>query len=360
MRSTSATLMIATWLMVGAAWAESDPEAQGGPDGWIFGRDSKVFLRDPDAVASRIGGWFDASYRDNDRQNGSTNLNHANMFFDTRFRGFQAFIEAEYENETRHSEFEDERQFELEQAFIRASSKRFGSLRVGRFNTPFGYWVPIHWSILMDTIEEPLHVGREWIPEQQVGLELAGQVFPDSWPGPDAELRWSLFAGGGSETLDQQSVKGVSFGGDLRLVLEDRMQIGTSFHHRRNAEHDDRGEWTGVLFGELKLAHRWTARAEALQQRRSGDLSDWEERDVWSAYAKLRWDVLPYLYLNYRLGYGADELERETANLWTNTFTIGIQPHDRVRVKLEYSRHDRANSHRPDTDIWGASLGVFF
>ena len=360
MRIAPITLMLATWLMVGAAWAESDPAPREGPNDWIFGRDAKVFLRNPNAVATRIGGWLDASYRDNDRKNGSTNLNHANLFLDTRYRGFQAFLEAEYENEPRHSGFEGERQFELEQIYVRYSSERFGTLRVGRFNTPFGYWVPIHWSILMDTVEEPLHVGREWVPEQQLGVELAGEAFPDDWPGPDTELHWSLFAGGGTESFDQASVKGVSFGGDLRLQLEDRQLAGVSIHHRRNAERDDRREWTGVLFGEVELGRRWTVRGEVLRQRRSGRLAEGEERDVWSSYAKLRWDPLPWLYLNYRLGYGDDELERQTTRQWAHTFTIGIEPHERVRLKLEYSRHDFSGSQRADVDIWGISVGVFF
>lgn len=360
MRFAPATLLLATWLTVGAAWAEADPTPRRSPSDWIFGRDAKVFRRNPNAVATRVGGWVDGSYQDNDRQNASTNLNHANLFVDTRYRSFQAFIEAEFENESRHSGYPNERQFELEQAYLRISSERFGALRVGRFNSPFGYWVPIHWAILMDTIEEPLHVGREWIPEQQLGVELSGNAFPDSWPGPDAELRWSLYAGGGSESVDQGSVKGVSFGADLRLQLEDRLLAGVSFHHRRNADRDDREEWTGGVYGELELAPRWTARAEVLRQRRSGSLAQGEERDVWSTYAKLRWDVLPWLYLNYRLGYGDDELVRKTARLWANTFTVGIEPHERVRIKLEYSRHDFRRSQRAAVDIWGISVGVFF
>jgi hypothetical protein len=309
-----------------------------------------------------VGGWIDASYRDSDVRGSSLSFDHVNAYLDTRHRAFQLFVEAEYENETKHTGYEEEREFELEQAYLRYARSDLLSLRVGRFNTPFGYWIPIHWSILMDTIEEPLFVGREWLPEQQLGAEAAGRWFPGELAGLHAELDWSLYAGGGSDDLDQDGVRGPAFGGDLRLRLDERWLLGTSLYRQRNRELDDRTEHTAGLYGEARLHERLTLRSEYLHQDREERPGSWWKDDIDVVYGNVRFDVLRRAYLNYRYSHGDDDDEdaRDTSVESIHTITLGVQPHPAWRLKLEWSDHGFRGDDREDFEFWGFSVGVLF
>src|SRR5512145_2985501 len=141
----------------------------------------------------------------------------------------------------------------------------------------------------MDSVTPPLHVGKEMIPEQQIGLELAGRSFPAAWLGPDGEVGWSLFGGYGAPGLDQDRTDGLSAGGDLHLRLAERYQLGVSGYRQRNRELDDRTETSGVLYGEARLPCALTLRSEWVHQvrDREGDLSP----DADAFYTSLRWDA---------------------------------------------------------------------
>jgi hypothetical protein len=214
----------------------------------------------------------------------------------------------------------------------------------------------------MDTIEEPLFVGREYIPEQQIGAELAGRWFPDPLAGVRTELDYSLYAGDGSESLGQDEVKGPAFGGDLRLRLEERWLLGTSYYQQRNRERSNRTEQSTMLYGEARLHERLALRSEYLHQRREGRQDSWWEHDIDVVYGNVRWDFLRRAYFNYRYSYGDDDDEdqQETSEVAIHTLTLGVQPHPSVRLKLEWSDHDFKTGDQQDFEFWGASLGVLF
>jgi hypothetical protein len=270
------------------------------------------------------------------------------------------------ERETDLAGYEDEHQLELEQAYLRWQPSEAFGVRAGRFNTPFGWWVPIHWSILMDFVTPPLYVGKEVVPEQQIGLELAGRFFPRDVFGLDSELGWSLFAGYGREGLDQDRTEGVSFGGDLHLRLAERYQLGVSAYQQHNRELDDRRERSGVLYGEARLPCSLTLRSEYVVSRRShvreAGVVTALSRDADSIYASLRWDAHRFGYLAYRFGYGEDDDEElfTTDERSIHTFTLGVVPHPDVRVKLEYNHNELIDSARSDFDHWAVSVGYLF
>jgi hypothetical protein len=352
----SASLLALVWLCASPAAA----------DDWRVGVGPGVFTEPGDGPATRVGGWFDASYEDSDVQPSAGGLNHANLFVDTRWRSFQAFVEGEYERELDLAGYEEEHQLELEQAYLRWQPSDAFSVRAGRFNTPFGWWVPIHWSILMDSVTPPLHVGKEVVPEQQIGLELAGRRFR-SLLGQDGELGWALFAGYGAEGLDQDRTRGVSFGGDVSLRLAERYRLGASAYQQRNRELDDRTERTGVLYGEAQLPWSLTLRSEWVVSRRGrvrddDDATTALSRDADSVYASLRWDAHRFVYLAYRFGYGEDDDEElfTTDERSVQTFTLGVLPHPSVRVRLEFSHNELVDSARPDFDHWLVSVGWLF
>jgi len=353
----------ATASLLAILWLAATPA---GAEDWRVGLGPDVFNEPGAGPATRIGGWFDASYEDSDEQHAAGGFNHVNVFVDTRWRSLQAFAEGEYERETDLAGYPDEHQLELEQAYLRwRPSEAFG-VRAGRFNTPFGWWVPIHWSILMDSVTPPLHVGKEVVPEQQTGLELAGRVFPRSLLGLDSELGWSLFAGYGAESLGEDRNHGLSFGGDLHLRLAERYLLGVSLYQQHNGTLDDRRERSGVVYGEARLPCDLTFRSEYVASRRSlvrdAGVTTALARDADSVYASLRWDAHRFAYLAYRFGYGEDDDEEAftTDERAVHTVTLGLLPHPDVRVKLEYNHNELRGGARSDFDHWVVSVGYLF
>jgi hypothetical protein len=327
---------------------------------WRVGRGPEVFEDQGDAVATRVGGWLQAGYEDNDEEPSAGGLQYANLFVDTRWRSLQLFVEGEYERELDLAGYEEEHQVELEQAYLRWQPSDAFGVRAGRFNTPFGWWVPIHWSILMDNATPPLYVGKEMIPEQQIGLELAGRSFPTGWLGPDGEVGWSLFGGYGAEGLDQDRTQGLSGGADLHLRFAERYLLGASGYHQRNRELDDRSETSGVLYGEVRLPAAFTLRSEWVYQHRDREAA--LSRDADAFYASLRWDVHRLAYLSYRFGRGEDDDEEalQTDERSVHTFTLGLLPRPDVRVKLEYNANHFTDAVRDDFDHWVVSVGYLF
>jgi hypothetical protein len=342
------------WLAPGRAAGADRPN-------FVFGHSPEIFQQHPDDVVTRVGLWLDGSWVDNDKQSGSLDLNHVNVLVDSRWKNLQGFVEAEYEHEAGRDGGTTEDEFELEQAYVRFRPRDELSLRAGRFNTPAGIWLPIHWSILMDTIEKPPHITKNLLPEQQLGAEVAGTVFPDWLRRFDGHFDYSLFVGGSSDRLGQGDVDGVTGGGDLRLRLDERYLIGATAYSQRNDIFDDRWEYDLLLYGEATLPWALTFRTEYLhQQRQRPDDAPWS-RTLDVGYAKLRWDFARWFYANYRVSYGDDDDPAGNTNRQLiNTFTLGVQPIPAVRVKLEYSIHDLSGHGTEDFQFWGASVGACF
>jgi hypothetical protein len=352
--------------LVGLLFVPGDAAAQGSDLDWAIGRTTEVHdPTDPNLISTRIGGWVDASYQDNDLDGTtrSINLDHLNLYLDTRWRDrMQLFLEVEFENEPAVTGFEDEREYEIEQIYARYTWSDRLSLRVGQFNTPIGYWTPIHWSILMDTIRPPLHEGYRAIPEQQIGAELSGRLFPGTILGRDVELDYALYSGyGGShDPFEQPGTKGLSHGIDLRLLLEEHHMLGTTYYVQRNAEQDDRTERNWMIYGQATLPGRITWRTEYLHQMRDRHAQPSLSPRIHLAYTALRWDALEKAYLAYRFDFGDDDTTGATIEQQVHTFTLGLRPHRDVRIKLEWSDHDFRDPGRRGFQFWGVSVGYLF
>lgn len=332
------------------------------PPRWIVGRTAEVFRPAEQVLTTRIGGWLDGSYEDNnaDGSRRSIRLNHLNGFADTRYGdAWQLFLEFEYEDETDLSGYEDEQELETEQAWLRWSpDPRFG-IRAGKFNTPFGIWTPLHWSILMDTIQKPIHEGTRVVPEQPIGGELSGRFFPEALFDARAEVSYSLYAGWGDNTavFEETESDGLSFGGDLRVLLDDAHLAGVSYYQQDNAKLGHRTERNVMLYGQLELPCNLTFRSEYLHQWR--DRRPGRPSTLNITYLKLRWNFRPDFYLNYRANFGDFEAGGEVVDANIHTFTLGYRPATPVRVKLEYSSN-RYSGDREDFGYWGVSVGYLF
>lgn len=368
-RGARRRLLLAAMLLAGTLFPAAGPAQDAGLHSgldWRVGRTTNVHdPADPSLVSTRIGAWFDASYQDNDLD-GSTrsfNLDHLNFYFDTRWRDrVQLFLEVEFENEPAVTGFGEEREYEVEQIYARYTWGDRMSLRVGQFNTPIGYWTPIHWSILMDTIRPPLHEGYRAIPEQQIGAELSGRLFPGAILGRDVELGYALYGGygGGRDPFEQPGTKGLSHGIDLRLSLEERYLLGATYYVQRNAEQRDRSERNWMLYGEAALPGQITWRTEYLHQIRDRHTLPSLSPRVHLAYTAVRWDVFEKAYLAYRFDFGDDDTTGATIEQHAHTATLGLRPLRDVRIKLEWSHHDFRDSGRKDFQFWGVSVGYLF
>jgi hypothetical protein len=338
----------------------SSPDSRSG--GWRVGRTPEVFRSD--GLATRIGGWADASYQDSEVASESLNVNHFNLYFDTRLANrWQAFLEVEFENEPEARGFEEEKEYEVEQAYGRwMASDTFG-IRVGKFNTPFGIWTPLHWLILMDTITEPIHEGTRVTPEQQVGVELAGRMFLRDWLESEVELSYALYSGYGDQTavFEEQNTDGPSLGGDLKLRFQ-RSLFGVSLYQQRREQEilRDRSERSLMLYGEWKPLERLTLRSEIFRQvrdhNRGADLS----KRINIGYVAARWDFTPRSYLAYRYNYGDDEQEDVSDERHTHTVTVGFRPGSWLRLKIEYARSEFTDSERRNFHYGGVSVGILF
>jgi hypothetical protein len=316
------------------------------------------------ALASRLrilaGGWIDGSYLDNDLsgRGASVDLDHANLHLDARLDDrLQAFVEAEYEHERDITGFPNEREFELEQAYVQYAFADALAVRAGKFALPFGYWTPIHWSVNVDTIEAPIHEANRMVPEQQLGGRVLGRLFPDFARALDVSLEYSASVGYGADRLDTGKPEGWNAGADLRGWSGDQHFLGASYYAQENSELLDRDEHNLMLYGQVALPLQLLARTEFLHQWREHRPGYTRDADV--VYAQLRWGFHPRTYLSYRFQFGDDDKYGFTANHVAHTLTLGYRPVPRVIAKLETAIHDLDEGIESYV-AWGASLGLLF
>ncbi len=354
--------LLLIWLAIGAPASADDQTSR---TSWAIGRTPEVFAPGRATWATRVGGWVDGSYEDNNLPTSHQflGLNHLNLFFDTRYQErVQLFLEVEYEHESDIGGFASEREYEVEQLFVRFKHSDAFALRAGKFNTPFGFWTPLHWSILMDTIQAPLHEGFRAIPEQQHGVELSGSFFGNWVDGHDTEFRYSVFSGygGQGELLDEAGTDGWSYGSDLRATLDERHFIGVSLYHQERDLPLDRSEGNMMLYGQVVPFQDWTLRGEYLRQKRDRNTVAALSRNINIAYVKLRWDFHERMFVNYRWNWGDDDSSGVSTDHHIHTLTWGVQPRPNVRIKIEFANHLYLKSGRRDFQSWGISAGFLF
>jgi hypothetical protein len=332
----------------GCRWLRPAPEA---PPGEL-----------PPRLRVALGGWADASYRDNDldERGYSVALNHVNLHLDARLdERWQLFAEGEYEHEPELTGFRDEREFELEQLFAQYSHSDLANLRAGRFSTPFGYWTPIHWSILVDTIESPLHEEQRLIPEQIVGLRAFGRSFPGRLLGRDAELDYSLHAGYGDDAIHTDDAEGPNGGADLRLRLGEEHLLGASFYAQGNRDRYGSDDRNAVAYAAVGLPFELLLRGEYMHQWRDQPRPGYA-RHLDLLYVAARWTFWRSAYLHYRFGWGDDDRYGPTTRQRIHTGTLGVRPLGRLVLKLELSHHHFERRGPGDYLAWATSLGVLF
>ena len=331
---------------------------------WEIGIDSEVFSRGANA-ATRLGGWTDLSYENSSRpgQSHSLNVNHFNVFADTRFgEAWQLFLEVEFEYQPDVETYVDEREYEVEQIYLRYRPSDSVSARAGWFNTPFGIWNPIHWTILNDTIRPPPLISSEVIPEQQLGFEISGLIHRQDHSKPDAEFQYAIYLGYASEkrAVGGFDDRGLTFGADARVAFAGRYRVGVSAHEYRSSARRVPDVRLLGFYGELDLPGDWTLGGEYARQTRERVRGAVSETRGNLMHTKLRWNLSDDFYLNYRL-----ELEKDIRPLYpgrhsVHRLTLGYRIEAGLRAKIEYASHRFRDSRQRGFGYWGASIGYLF
>lgn len=311
----------------------------------------------------QVGAWADFVFRDSNLtgQDPFFDPHHLYTYLDARVSDeWSGFAEIEYEHSVQlegGDEVEGSGEIKLERLYIQYSGCDCLNLRFGKFATRSGYWTPIHWAILMDTIQKPIHEDNGYVPKKQVGIEAFGDVLDTYIADLPVSLELAGWISNGSEVFGTNNPQDGRFGygGDLRIVLDDRYLLGSSFYEQENPGQQGRRERTAVVYVDLQTPFDVTLRAEYLHQQRN---QGFDEIDV--VYAKARWDFHEQVYLNYRFGVGEDDKRGAGEDHTEHVLTLGYLPHRNVRIRAEWARNDFDAGEVEDFDIWGAYIGLIF
>ncbi len=309
---------------------------------------------------TRLGGWLDFVYGDSNRggQDPWFDVNHFYLYFDMRIdEHWQALAELEFEHAPHFEGAEGRGRLQLDRAYIQYNHSQRLHSRLGKFRTPWGYWSPIHWAILVDTIQEPIHEDNQYVPNKQVGVQLFGDLFDGFLGGTSVSVEYSSWVSNGSEWFATNKPRDGKFGYgvDLRGTFAERLLLGISSYLQHNPDQSDRRELSFMAYADLQLPCQLVFRSEFMHQSRDEGFSN-----VWAGYAKLRWDFREDAYLNYRFDIGDDDKLAAGNRRIQNVVTLGYSPIANVRFKAEWARNTFRKGVAEDYDFWGLFVGIFF
>ncbi len=307
-----------------------------------------------------VGGWLDFVFKDSEKTGQAPYFDphHFYLYFDARVSdSWSGFAEIEYEHAPRFEEGEGSGEIKAERLYIQYRHNRKIQLRFGKFNTRSGYWTPEHWTILVDTIQKPIHEDNAYVPAKQVGVEASGQLFSGTAFGLPVAVDAAFWGSNGSEIFATNEPRDddFGFGSDLRVTFFDNYLLGASFYQQKNPDQTGRTERSVVAYTDLRLPCDLTLRGEFLHQNRNHAFSD-----VSVGYAKLRWDFFERAYLNYRFGIGDDDKRGTGDTHVEHVATLGYSPHPNVRLRAEYARNEFDATGVEDFNVWAAYLGLIF
>ena len=309
---------------------------------------------------TQVGGWLDLVYADStqDGQQAFFDVNHVYLYFDTRIdEHWQALAELEFEHAPMLDGDSTAGELKLERAYLQYNYSELLHARLGKFRTAWGYWTPVHWMILVDTIQKPIHEDNHYVPNKQVGIQLFGDLFDGSLGETPLRLEYTGWFSNGSEVINTNHPRDGKFGygGDLRAVVMESLLFGFSTYLQHNPDFDDRRELSFMLYGDFQLPYSLTLRGEFMHQSRNEGFSN-----VWAGYAKLRWDFREDSYINYRFGIGDDDKRGAGRRHIENVLTLGYSPIANVRFRAEWAHNSFRASGVEDYDVWGVFAGIIF
>jgi len=338
-------------------------DAMGGPPG----PSAEVQLEDRTARLERmvgnldVGGWMDFRAGDSTQDGKSTffDPHHLYLYFDSRVgERWQAFAEVEFEHAPAFEAGGGVGEIKLERAYLDYHHSKHVNARVGKFNTPWGYWTPVHWAILVDTVQKPIHEDNSYVPRKQVGAQIFGRTAERTVADLPVSFRYRAWYSNGSELSGTNQLRDSDpgYGFDLRSIFGEHGQLlGVSGYLQQNPSFGGRQERSLMVYTDLHPLEDLTLRGEVMAQQRS---RGFPTRYV--GYAKVRWDLFDGGYVNYRYGRGDDDKRGAGDRHTENVFTLGYSPIPNVRLKAEFALNDFAARSVEDFSQWSLYAGFFF
>ncbi|MCP4039658.1 MAG: hypothetical protein GY733_22130 [bacterium] len=309
---------------------------------------------------TRLGGWIDFRYGDSTKRGSDPQLDahHFYLYLDSRLdKQWSSFAELEFEHAPHFDGGDGQGEIKLERLYIQYRNDAHLKVQLGKFNTPFGYWTPVHWAILQDTIQKPIHEDNAYVPRKQVGFRFFGDAFEGTLAEMPMHVDYSAWLSSGTELFgtDEPEDGSLGIGADLRLRLDDAWLFGASTYRQKNPRFDDRQEQSFMLYADVEISREFVLRGELFHQQRGGGYSSRT-----AGYAKLRWDFADRMYANLRVGLGDDDKRGNGDSHQETVLTLGYSPIPNVRMKLEwaYNRFDAPTAE--DFHGWGFYTGFFF
>ena len=299
----------------------------------------------------KLAGWLDLLYQDDSENRHSFKLNHFYLYTDIIInQKWRGFAEVEFENEPNNIGEEPERDIFLERAYIEYKRNNAFIWRVGKFITPAGIWKPQHWAVTVDTIQKPIMEDNLYIPTKSVGLQFLGNKVSKV-----GDLNYSAIftSGGEASSSDFRLNKARGLGTDFNYAYGDRFMLGFSYYRYEQLANKEEDTDAKLGYAEFFIVkNKLLLRTEVLAVKR--DFIP----DIRTFYAKIKWQITPRFYLNYRYDFGDDERRAEGRDHGVNSFTVGYWPHQKVRFKAEYLRH--SFQQREGLHQWSLWMGLVY
>lgn len=317
--------------------------------------ESLLDMEAPRGERFKFLGWADFLYDDSDRPGTESFHDISQIYLNLQFRiapGWRAFAEVEYEHLPNIRGTQTKTEILLERAFIeykRSSAMRF---RLGKFNTPAGIWKPLHWAVTVDTITPPIMEENGYIPIKSVGFEFCGTRSTRR-----GEMNYALLASDVTDRVgnDQSLDEARALGGDINYTHAEKIKSGLSLYSYKELKDNDSSVNGVLVYFELDpWRGRLLCRSEFLALERRGGLG------ARAFYGKLKYQLTPKQYLNYRYDRGDDERNAEGNKRTINSLTFAYWPTNNLRIKLEAGYNQIKSSPRESFWRWATWTGYIF
>lgn len=311
-----------------------------------------------DLGQAKFTGWMDTDLIGNDKEGNRPYIDAHHLYLiwdhkiDSRFR---VYTEVEIEHSPNTGSGLGT--VKLERLYSEISLQTGFNIRLGKFNTPFGYWTPTHWAILVETVLKPIHENNKYVPPKSVGIETFGRIFVG-----ENDIEWNAFFSNGSEYEATNKPQDRRFGGglDARLnLLEGDAFIGTSGYKQSNPSKEGRDETSYVAYGGLQVANFDLKGEYVTQSRGNGDLGT-KYSDVSTYYVSGRYFVIPEFAVGARLDSGDDDKSGAGENHQVTSLFVNWMPIPRALGKVEYNIQKFDADSKDDYNSWALYFGLIF
>lgn len=333
--------------------------------------ESRVEYIESSQPTLKFFGWADFAYVGNDKKDNKPymDLHHLYLIGEANIhKRLKFFSELEFEHipQVGKSTYDSEKNtfkngsvgdIKMDRGYIQYQAHSNLGIRFGKFSTPFGYWTPAHWAILVETKNKPIHENNGYVPAKQVGMEFFGEKYLNE----TLNLSYNLYVSNGHETAnaDSPADKKPGYGWRLTFAVLDDYGIGASGHYQQPGP-DEKQNSMNIHF-KADPNPMLSLQAEYIIHKHGKNAKDTANM----YYFNVKSEVQEGIFLGYRIDNGEDKKgaggkSKWGKNLLTHNIYTNWKPIAPVIVKLEYNMHKFKDDSDKDYNGWSGVLGVKF